>query len=464
MAPPMRKLYAFGFNLGEPGENALFPKVPWSSAVDEAIGRGDKGKDYIVDEPRLLACALHVEVLSCSWCDSLVAINATTSAQGSTFHYSGMGLSPSQSRYLISQPVLRSDSMRDVKVFADAMGRGIQGFLLNRISDVPLDSGFEPPSLADCTTLTVFIPLHEAKKSEDDYITVTLRPGLRIEHVAIGAEGRTTFTTAEPGPGLKGSSPHIHRYIRTVANPSQLLDWAKRHQIDASPDCVSTDSHKSCKEQCSPFPDPLATLISNHTTITLLTTTGQVYSFFPDPRFPRCLGRPCDPFHSPSDTPTPIPYLSETRIVKIATGGYMTAAISVDGEFFIWGQAGPGMEELAVLRGTEQYQEVEEQDEFVKLVHLAIDGHPARATHVAVGSGHVLVAAEADVQETGKVLRAVFAAGNAEYGQLGIGRKRKFVDNFVEVPDFRGCKVVDLAAAGWASWVLVEAEEELGRR
>lgn len=329
------------------------------------------------------------------------------------------------------------------------MGHGIQGFLLNTASK----SALHTPS----TTISVFISSSEVKEGQADYVELTLRPRLRVQHIAMGAEGRTTFITAEEVHEPTGSPPHVLREIWTVGNPNQFLNWAKEHQpgVDGSTTFITDEN-----VQHTPFEHPLTALISNHTTTTLLTTTGEVYTSSPDPRFPACLGRPCDSGHPPSDALAPLPYFSETRVVKIASGGYMTAAISEDEEFFIWGQAGPGMEGLAVLKGRENDEE--EQDEFVKLVPLSIGGHSARATHVAVGSGHVLVAAEAEVPTTGEISRAVFAAGDAEYGQLGIGLEHKFVDKFVEVPEFKGCKVVGLEAAGWASWVIVETEEEVG--
>jgi len=77
----------------------------------------------------------------------------------------------------------------------------------------------------------------------------------------------------------------------------------------------------------------------------------------------------------------------------------------------------------------------------------------ARVKYVAVGSGHIIVAAEA-LGKNG-VLRAVFAAGQGESGQLGLGGTPEFIERFVEVEALRGAKLKGLHAAGWSTWVIV---------
>lgn len=133
----------------------------------------------------------------------------------------------------------------------------------------------------------------------------------------------------------------------------------------------------------------------------------------------------------------------------------MTAALSADGELFLWGQANPGMtQELSVLKG--KVGDVD-QDEYVRCVELEIEGKEACVTDVAVGLGHVLVAAE--VVMPNQMLRRVFAAGQGENGQLGLGAERNFVEEFVEVDALRGTRVRSLKAAGWSSWAVAESEQ-----
>lgn len=204
-------------------------------------------------------------------------------------------------------------------------------------------------------------------------------------------------------------------------------------------------------------------LVSNATTTTALTRDGQVYTWTADPRYPICLGRPSAP-DTTSDVPHPVPYLSETKIVKIAAGGYMTAAISDDGELFLWGRACPGTEEeLEYFRvksssdnGGKNTEEYEDEDEFVKYVPIHVSGREARVRDVAIGSGHILVAAECEVD--GVSSRAVLAAGQGESGQLGLGGNPIFVDSFREIPGLDGYEVKCLAAAGWSSWVILGSQ------
>lgn len=199
-------------------------------------------------------------------------------------------------------------------------------------------------------------------------------------------------------------------------------------------------------------------LVTNATTATALSPSGWVYTRTTDPRYPSCLGRP----HTGTLDFEPVPYLSETHVVKIASGGYTSAAISEEGELFMWGQSCPGTEgELGVLRGLDYESErgdretficgETEQDEYVKCLSICIDGHVARAYDVAIGFGHVLVAAKNDVGA-----HVVFSGGCGGEGQLGHGRPVDFLAEFEELTVLRGNRVVQLAASGWSSFVVTE--------
>jgi hypothetical protein len=205
-------------------------------------------------------------------------------------------------------------------------------------------------------------------------------------------------------------------------------------------------------------------LCSNSTTVTALSLDA-VYTSTRDPRYPQCLGRPYDgtvAFESVS-------YLSETNITKIASGGYMTAAISDEGELFLWGQACPGSAgDLVVLKGNvldDRQSESkgtgisieDEQDDFVKCLTVRIDGEAANVYDVAIGHGHILVAAEVAVLGS-PVKRVVFAAGDSSKGQLGLSDVGDFVNDFEEISRLRGKKVEQLAAAGWSSLVVTREE------
>jgi hypothetical protein len=144
----------------------------------------------------------------------------------------------------------------------------------------------------------------------------------------------------------------------------------------------------------------------------------------------------------------------------------MTAALSSEGELFIWGQACPGsIGELAVLSGNEALVDSprdskgtgvsaeEEQDDMVKCLTVLIDGQDAQVYDVAVGHGHILVVAQVQT-DNGGVRRAVFAGGENGKGQLGCIAGESFVPGFVEVATLKDRKVVEMAASGWSSYIV----------
>jgi hypothetical protein len=198
--------------------------------------------------------------------------------------------------------------------------------------------------------------------------------------------------------------------------------------------------------------------ISNATSTTVLDANGKVWTATKDPRYPKTLGRP---YEGSSDFAT-IPYLSETIITKVVSGGYMTAAVSSDGELFLWGQVCPGSTgELRVLSGNVEgtmsitgISAMGEQDEYVHCLEISIDGEEARAHDVAIGHGHILIAAE--VQRAGmETIRAVFAAGDNSRNQLGLGTTGEFRESFEEIVAWRGRRVAQLMSGGWTSFAVM---------
>jgi hypothetical protein len=221
---------------------------------------------------------------------------------------------------------------------------------------------------------------------------------------------------------------------------------------------LSSGSLPQASSQTPYIPRNPPTCVTNATTTTVLDADGKVWTSTRDPRYPKTLGRP---YEGSSDFAA-VPYLSETIITKIASGGYMTAAVSSEGELFLWGQPCPGSTgELRVLSGSEEGLVVKtgvsaagEQDEYVKYLDICIDGEEARAHDVAIGHGHILVAAE--VQKAGmEAIRAVFAAGDNSKSQLGLGATGEFRADFEEVVAWRGKQIVQLIAAGWSSFAVI---------
>ena len=143
----------------------------------------------------------------------------------------------------------------------------------------------------------------------------------------------------------------------------------------------------------------------------------------------------------------------------------MSAAVSSDGEFFLWGQACPGSEgELDVLEGSIGADGLAtgigvdgEQDEFVKCLDVRIEGKEARVYDVAIGHGHVLVAAEVCRigEETKRVL---FAAGDNGRNQLGPETGTDFKERFENVKSMQGKRIIQLVAAGWSSYIVSDEE------
>jgi alpha-tubulin suppressor-like RCC1 family protein len=192
-------------------------------------------------------------------------------------------------------------------------------------------------------------------------------------------------------------------------------------------------------------------LLGNATTSIALTEAGEVFTWTQDPRYPKLLGRVADA-DTPANVPHQIQYLSETNIIQIASGGYLTAALSSDGELFLWGQNCPGT--TGCLKVLQQSDE-DDVDKFVKCVEITINDKEAKVTHVAIGSGHVIVAAET-AGRGGRMERAAFVMGQGESGQLGIGRTPELVEEFTEVPGLKGKKVVQMRASGWNCWIVTE--------
>jgi hypothetical protein len=197
--------------------------------------------------------------------------------------------------------------------------------------------------------------------------------------------------------------------------------------------------------------------VGNATTMTAVDDEGHVWTSTRDPRYSRCLGRSYDG----NVEMALLPYLEECYVTKVASGGYMTAAVSSDGELFLWGQACPGSKhELDVLKGDAETGPSAtgiscsgDQDEFVKCLDVRIDGHEATVYDVAIGHGHVLVAAE--VVEAGReTQRVVFAAGDNSRNQLGLGADVDFKERFEEITCLRGKRIAQLAAAGWSTYVV----------
>jgi hypothetical protein len=184
-------------------------------------------------------------------------------------------------------------------------------------------------------------------------------------------------------------------------------------------------------------------LVPSSTGFTLLSNNGKVMTWG-DARYPQCLGRPLL-YPEDATTPAPVPYLSELFITKIASGGWMTGAISSEeygGELYIWGQSQPGSgQKISLLK---QNDSVDQHDPYVCVANVKIDGEDANVFSFGIGGGHLLVAATSP-GNGGPKQTAVFACGTGGFGQLGLGERVTFLEELTEIRALRGfrdCQVV----------------------
>ena len=202
---------------------------------------------------------------------------------------------------------------------------------------------------------------------------------------------------------------------------------------------------------------------SNSASLSLIGPDGRIHTLLEDSRFPRCAGRDLDDEEEEeeeeeeqeeeevvqaqiqiqtqsqrSTSAHTVPFLEETVVRSVAAGGLYTAAVSAEGELFLWGQAGSGAEgEIAVLKNSERNGDGDGGDEYVKIAEV---GDGARVAHVGVGFGHVMVALEGggggDAGGDEGERKRVFVVGDDSWGALGLGyaeEEKGFVEEFTEV-------------------------------
>ena len=167
-------------------------------------------------------------------------------------------------------------------------------------------------------------------------------------------------------------------------------------------------------------------LIANTATFLALTEPpqggGDVYSWG-DARF-GSLGRSITA-STPAERPGLIDALGGLKIVKIASGGWTSAALSEDGALYIWGtvQSPSGDKSLRPLKEAGAGE--------IVLVELPVaEGEePLDIVDVGVGDNHI-AAITAD--------KRLFVIGDNDNGQLGLGSEEAFVEDWIEVPATSG--------------------------
>ena len=153
---------------------------------------------------------------------------------------------------------------------------------------------------------------------------------------------------------------------------------------------------------------------------------------------PQALGR-VPTAADPAEVPCSISFLGGISIDKIATSGWIGAAVSEDRDLYVWGgQAGAAKK----INALPKFSAGEE----VKLVDIngGLD-----VVDVGVGSEHI-IALTGDGE--------VWVTGEGDCGQLGTGAT-SFEEDWVRVRgdwEANG-KVVGVGCGVWCSWVLVDS-------
>jgi len=413
---------------------------------------------------RCILQAKSIRVLWAGWCDAVVACSnpvdcGNRDGEGNKnggsgdgvgerhVRYMGTGLTAAQKEYLTSDSDLKRalpigpnrDNGSEIIFFGSTMHDGLRGYVLTVKSGEDID-----------------------RKAADQKV-VLFGTDVEIEHT--GVPDIQTFTVSDQVEIVRdvkiGSEGHVLVYVEhrsaAVESVVRVKDFAAFRRYLEAGEMGEGTGVTVLPYELGEFP----LCVGNATTMTALDADGHVWTETRDPRYEKCLGRPYD---GALDI-APVPYLEMTYVTKVASGGYMSAAFNSDGELFLWGQACPGSnEELDVLNGNPETSALvtgistdDVQEEFVKCLDVRIDGQDAKVYEVAVGHGHILVAAQTCKTE-GRVKRVLFAAGDNSRGQLGLATDADFKKRFEGVTALRDERIIQLAAAGWSTYVLTLEE------
>ncbi|PVH97965.1 hypothetical protein DM02DRAFT_730201 [Periconia macrospinosa] len=407
----------------------------------------DSRQDPRHNVPILQAPSL--SVLWVSWCDLIVA-----HSNSKHLVYHGTSLTAAQAEYITRLPYPSPESEAPI-FFGRALDHGVLGFLTPSGKEVTIFN-----SDAKCRDKnTAAVATVSFQDANFEILDIQFTSGeAAFVSLKLNRGSPDGMRTTDLDDNVILQFPTLQNFLEFLKQDPHLLE----HQMNPH----RSDSSLPFRVLACPYPIQLRT---NATTLAALTSiSGEVHTFSPDPRFPKCLGRHA----SCTAEAEPIPYLSEIRVGKIASGGYYTCAVSASvscdshgedggGELFLWGQAPPGTnQEISLLRSTVSS---DDQDDFVCCVELEIGDITAGVTDVAVGWGHVLVAVEATQGTERKVSRTVFAAGCNGRQQLGLGGKSGtlgFLNQFTEVEILKEKRIVQMACSGWSSYIVTEDDDE----
>lgn len=249
----------------------------------------------------------------------------------------------------------------------------------------------------------------------------------KLAHLAITSAGTVAIVfLASPAANLT----HLLEFTSFNA----FRDWYH----DPSSTSTSGAGHPAPKHHM--VPGRAKQLGANAICFTLLQEDGDIFTWG-DARHHRCLGRPVSA-ESPAEQPGLVDALAGVPIAKVASKGWMSAAVSRGRDLYVWGRSPPGSTQRIRALPSDGGDEAEE----VKLVEIE-DG--LDVLDVGVGAGHIVALAEGE---------RVFAAGENDNGQLGLGYDTpEFVEAWTEVEGLRGKNVVEVTCGDRTSFVLVKA-------
>ncbi|KAK5715855.1 hypothetical protein LTR17_016609 [Elasticomyces elasticus] len=242
-------------------------------------------------------------------------------------------------------------------------------------------------------------PSSDAQPSTLQLVTTESSPSIAL--TALSGTGRIALTFKQ---APNGNLCHIAEF-NTL---DRFLAW---YRDPSDSDCYPDKHHM--------LPGRPAQLLANTASFVLLLENGDVHSWG-DPRH-QSLGRAINSEGAKkADEPGLVEALGGLRITKIASGGWMSAAVSEDGALYLWGAAGaPGHDRsIRCLREAGAGE--------VALVELLASSHdePLDVIGVAIGDAHVAVATT-----NGRL----FVVGDNKDGQLGLDSPDDFVEDWVEV-------------------------------
>lgn len=178
----------------------------------------------------------------------------------------------------------------------------------------------------------------------------------------------------------------------------------------------------------------------------LLTSQGDVYSWGGGSR-----GQLGHGLVDSEDGPRRVEALGGVVISQVTNGGWHSAAVSRDGDLYMWGWNEAGQLGLPSLKTSVLSQTAgrEPTDHVVTQCQPAcvdVDGIDTHVAHVACGSRHTLILTDSG---------ALYACGWNYYGQLGLG-DRVSRDRPTRVPV---TSVSFVRAGGWTSAVILIEEQ-----